>query len=643
MAPHVAWFLAFLVLYAGVALAWAAIASRKARTAEDFLLGGRALTPGAFVPVATATTLSALAFTAHAGLVSRDGLPYGRVALFLVAASLVGALIFKRQWMLGRRYGYATLGEMLADYYRGEGVRLAAAVVALALAVPFLALNLAAAGAFVGAFVGGPAGPVEAWATWLLGLFLLVVAAGGGFPAVAPVAAVQCLAIAIGIFLAGTLALDAGGGWEQLQARLAGLGATDVGTWGTTRGRGGGEYNALLAVPGTIQFTAGLGRETPAGGPWTGVMGLAYLTALVGVQFSPAFTQLALASPKAAAFARQQTWASAGVAAFLLVVFGGALGLADAGTIAPARLDGWAPLAEAYFDAGAARLFRSASPWLGGLLALAAVAAFQAVVVHAVAAGGVLARDLYRRHLNPTASDADELRASRLAVAAVVLMALALAAFARGAAVQLGGLALAVAAQMAVPLAGLCWLPWLTRAGVGWGFAAGVLGVVLTDDLGIAILDALGVQAWGRWPWTVHSAGWGLVLNVAVAIGASALTQDRTQLSHRLRFHRFLGEHAGTPPEKRGLKPLAWIAALCWLFFGVGPGAVIGNDLFRAPDAGVAAWTFGMPSLWAWQVMLWAFGVALVWFLAYRMELSTPPATKIERAPDDGPGPRPPG
>ena len=58
-------------------------------------------------------------------------------------------------------------------------------------------------------------------------------------------------------------------------------------------------------------------------------------------------------------------------------------------------------------------------------------------------------------------------------------------------------------------------------------------------------------------------------------------------------------------------------------FIGAGPGAVIGNDVFGAPDAGVQGWTFGIPSLWAWQILFWLLGVAMMWFLAYKMELST--------------------
>jgi hypothetical protein len=75
--------------------------------------------------------------------------------------------------------------------------------------------------------------------------------------------------------------------------------------------------------------------------------------------------------------------------------------------------------------------------------------------------------------------------------------------------------------------------------------------------------------------------------------------------------------------------PTAWGITLAWLFFGVGPGAVIGNWIFGAPNAGLANWTFGMPSIWAWQILFWALGVGMMWFLAYKMEMSTVPEKDI--------------
>jgi hypothetical protein len=104
---------------------------------------------------------------------------------------------------------------------------------------------------------------------------------------------VQCILLGLGIIITGIIALNFVGGWDALQLGMAKLGASDIGKWGTTKGYGGGDYNAYFAIPGVIQWTAGLGKETPVGGLWTGIMCLTYMFALMGIQSAPAFTMWA--------------------------------------------------------------------------------------------------------------------------------------------------------------------------------------------------------------------------------------------------------------------------------------------------------------------------------------------------------------
>ena len=140
---------------------------------------------------------------------------------------------------------------------------------------------------------------------------------------------------------------------------------------------------------------------------------------------------------------------------------------------------------------------------------------------------------------------------------------------------------------------------------------------------------------WGRWPLTIHSAAWGMFLNLAVTIAVSYFTQERRSWDHRLTFHRFLYDHAGLSPNKLGLVPAAWIIALLWFFFAIGPGAVIGNTIFGDPN-NPATWAiFGMPSIWAWQILWWALGVGMMWFLAYHMEMSVVPHKEVEALVED--------
>ena len=38
---------------------------------------------------------------------------------------------------------------------------------------------------------------------------------------------------------------------------------------------------------------------------------------------------------------------------------------------------------------------------------------------------------------------------------------------------------------------------------------------------------------------------------------------------------------------------------------------------------------FGMPSIWAWQILWWFLGVCMMYLLAYHMQMSTMPETDI--------------
>jgi len=49
---------------------------------------------------------------------------------------------------------------------------------------------------------------------------------------------------------------------------------------------------------------------------------------------------------------------------------------------------------------------------------------------------------------------------------------------------------------------------------------------------------------------------------------------------------------------------------------------VIGNTIFGDPLK-PATWFNGMPSIWIWQIVWWILGIFMMWFLAYKLEMST--------------------
>ena len=639
MSAKVTWLIAFVILYWIYCVYWGLRCAQMAKTATDYFVAGRRLGLWVFVLAATATSFSGWTFMGHPGLIYRDGFQYAYASFYAITIPFTGVMFLKRQWILGKRFGYVTPGEMLADYFKGDGVRILTVVIALCFSIPYLGLQLAASGKLFNVLSDGLCTVTAG--TWVLAAVVLVYVASGGLRAVAYVDTLQCVLLAFGIVAVGFIAYDLVGGWTELNKGLANVAKVKGAKWGFTQDG----YSSYLAIPGVIQFTAGLGKETPVGGLWTGVMVLTYMFALMGIHSAPAFTMWAFGNADPRPFAPQQVWASSFGIGLILFFFTAAQGMG-------AHLLGANPavnaagvnianvLPESIGKGGQGNLvpfyintIGDAAPWFVGLLAVCALAAMQSTgAAYMSTAGGMLTRDLYKKYLNPKASHATQKLFGRLGVAFIVFSALLVATYSKDALVLLGGLAVAFGFQMWVPLMSVCYFPFFTRQGVTLGMAAGIVAVMLTESIGVKLFgDAL---PWGRWPWTMHSAFWGMFFNLGTAIIVSAMTQNASDRAHRQKYHDFLAQHAGLPASKQGLKPVAWAITLAWLFFGIGPGAVIGNDIFGSPND-YSTWTFGIPSIWAWQILFWALGVGMMWFLAYKMEMSTIPDKEIVALTDD--------
>jgi len=638
------WLFIFVALYWSYCIFWGIKSAMAAKTASDYFIAGRRLSMWVFVLAATATSFSGWTFMGHPGLVYRDGFQYAYASFYTITIPFTGVLFLKRQWMLGKRFGYVTPGEMLADYFQGDAIRILVVMVALLFSIPYLGVQLGASGFLFNVLTDGLVS--VNLGMWVLSAVVFIYVASGGLRAVAYVDTLQCILLAVGIIIIGLIALNLAGGWSALNEGFAKMAANpELGKWGATEAG----HNAYFAIPGVIQWTAGLGKETPVGGLWTGIMVLTYMFALMGIQSAPAFTMWAFGNNSPKPFAPQQVWASSfgiGGILFFFTAFQGMgahlLGGNAAVTKAGIALNNAIPDLTANLQAGLVphyiNTIGDSMPWLVGLLAVCALAAMQSTgAAYMSTAGGMLTRDLYKRYLNPTASHKTQKLFGRIGVGFIVLAALVVATFSRDALVLLGGLAVAFGFQMWPSLAAVTWFPWITRQGATWGLLAGLIGVIMTEKFGASIVGLFGIDLpWGRWPLTIHSAGWGMILNLAVCIPLSAMAQkDTAARAHRMKYHNFLREHASLSADKKKLVPLAWLITLAWLFFGVGPGAVIGNTIFGAPNAGVEGWTFGIPSIWAWQILFWVLGVGMMWFLAYKMEMSTMPTKDVTALVED--------
>ena len=637
MSAKVVWLFIFVLLYWSYCIYWGIRGAMSAKTASDYFIAGRSLSLWVFVLAATATSFSGWTFMGHPGLLYRDGFQYAYASFYAITIPFTGVMFLKRQWMLGKRFGFVTPGEMLSHYFKSDIIRVLVVIVALVFSIPYLGLQLRASGFLFNVLTDGLL--TVDFGMWLLSAIVFIYVASGGLRAVAYVDTVQCVLLAAGITMIGILALTFVGGYEKLNMGIAALAEFD-------QKRTLDDYSHYIAIPGVIQFVSN--GPSAVGGAWTGIMILTYMFALMGIHSAPAFSMWAFANHSPKPFAPQQVWASSFGIGFILFVFtafqglGGHLLGADTAFAAahPEHVNNVMGAGLNNIDlmksAGkqgmlVPQLISLAPAWLGGLLAVCALAAMQSTgAAYMSTAGGMLTRDLLKHFVMPNATHSQQKLFGRIGVGIIVLAALVVATTSKDALVLLGGLAVAYGFQMWPSLMSVCWFPWLTRQGVTLGLIAGLIAVSCTETIG----QQLGITAWGRWPLTIHSAGWGIFFNLGIAVIVSAMTQNEGEMAHRMKFHNFLREHASLPASKKGLVPVAWIIVLVWFFFGIGPGAVIGNTIFGNPND-YATWTFGMPSIWAWQLLWWALGVFMMWFLAYKMEMSTVPDKEVQALYED--------
>ena len=638
MDPKIVWLFIFVILYWGYCIFWGIKGAIASKTASDYMLAGRSIPLWVFVLAATATSFSGWTFVGHPGLIFSDGFQYAYASFYTITIPFTGVMFLKRQWMLGKRFGYVTPGEMLSDYFKGDGIRVLTVIVALFFSIPYLGVQLRASGFLFNVLTDGALSVNVGM--WMLSIIVFIYVASGGLRAVAYVDTLQCVLLALGITAIGLIGLDAVGGWAELKANIITLVQND--TKITPDG-----YSHYIAIPGVIQFVAS--GPSAAGGAWTGMMVLTYMFALMGIQSAPAFSMWSFGNKNPEPFAPQQVWASSAGIGFILFFFtaiqafaahflGGDKVMLDAGVGTNAfGVETWSEKSGLFAQGNLVpemiNLMGTTTPWLVGLLAVCALAAMQSTgAAYMSTAGSMLTRDLYKHFINKEADHKTQIFFGRIGVLIIVGSALIVATTSADALVLLGGLAVAYGFQMWPSLMSVCWFPWFTRQGVTWGLFFGIIAVTLTESIGKNIFgDAL---PWGRWPWTMHSAAWGIYFNLGAAIIISALTQNDEDRSHRQTYHDFLHEHAGLSEEKRGLVPVAWIITLAWFFFGIGPGAVIGNTIFGDPNA-PDTWAFGIPSIWTWQILFWILGVGMMWFLAYKMEMSLVPKKEVEALVED--------
>ena len=642
MSEKAVWLFLFILLYAAFCFFWGVRGSRyNSENPQKYYLADRNVSSWVFFFAATAATFAGLTVISQTSLIFNDGFQYVGTAFIAITVPLGSIFFFKRQWMLSRKFGYITPGEMYYDYYKSDTLRIITVLVTFFVAIPLLAVFFGATGFLVNILSDGYIS--RDLGMWVISTIVLFYVTRGGFKSVVSVGVVQSWLYFLTVIILGLIIYFFVGNFETFGKTLSKIASTPISNWGNTQGYGGGDYNGYFALPGVIQWVAGLGKNPAVGGPWTAMMIFTFAISFMGVVLSPSFSMWSYTAKHPKVFSYYQIWGSAVVIGFLLFVFSTYQGIGATLLGASSEVNNKGLSINTILPEVSTKdhsliiyhiinLMDNSALWVTGLLAVGIIAAIQSTAAaFLMTSGSIITRDLYKTYVNKNITWTNELIAVRLITMLIFLAALYLATFAKPAMVIFSGISISIAFQFLIVLLGLVWFPWITRGAAISGIIIGIFIVILTETIGQQISGNR--LPWGRWPLTIHSGVWGLLFNVFICFSVSAfssLTKIDSDRGHRQKFHDFLNDHMGLHPSRTKLRSFAYVIALIWLFFGAGPGQVLGNSFFGSPGAGYEEWILKIPSLWGYQLIWWFFGIGLVWFLASQMDLSTLPNKPIQ-------------
>ena len=605
------WLAVFVGFYWLYCLFWGIKGAKTSKTSEDYFLAGRNIGLWVFVLAATATSFSGWTFVGHPGKIFTDGLPYAFASFYALTIPFTGVLFIRRQWILGKAFKYITPGEMYSDYYGGNAIRFLTVLVAFLFSVPYLGVQLRASGDLFNIITDGLV-PVN-FGMIALSTVVVIYVASGGLRSVAYVDSAQCILLAVGICVIGITTIYFSGGWNNFISAFHEVVNKDLVNKNNLTPSG---HSSLVAIPGSIQFVSNGSKSI--GGPWTGMMCLTYMFALMGIQASPAFSMWAFSNKNSSAFRWQQVVASSLIIGIILFTFTIIQGIGGHVLVLNDVIQN---VNDKNLVPKLINLLSSLFPWLVGLLAVCALAAMQSTGSGYMSTfSAMVIKDIYLKFLNKNASDKNQKNSGRLIVILIAIIAIFVAANTTSAIVMLGGLAVAYGFQMYPALLGICYFKWFSTRGIVFGLIAGLITVTLTDKTSIWF----GLP-WGSYPLTIHSAGWGIFVNLIVTITTSFfIKDDKKRKKIKNKRHEFLSKISVLSEKKKKFVPLAWILTMIWFLVGFGPFATIGNSFFSNPNQTITWSPFGLPSIWIWQLFFLGYGIFVMWFLAFYMELSKP-------------------
>ncbi len=602
MSP-VAWVWTLVILYWIYCIYWGIRGAMISKTASGYMVAGRALPMWVFILAATATSFSGWTFIGHPGLIWRDGLSYAFASFYVLTIPITGTFFAKRQWLLGKRYGFITPGDMYAYYYGSELMRWLVVIVAFLYSTFYSAVQLIASGNLFHVVTGKQV-PVVGGSILLAAIVVFYVAAGG-IRSIAWVDALQCILLIAGIIVLGAFVLHQAGGWAFLSERINALDA---------------KYLQIPGGPGATPETPGMMAFTSGKTIWTGTMILTYMFSLMGIQASPAFTMWSFSNKNPRPFPWQQAIASTFFVGFALFFFTAVQGMGGRVVQEIVAREAGITLSDRNLVPGLMEHYLPG--FFLAFVTVGALAAMQSTAAPYIGTGStILARDVYFRYIRPTAGHAEQIWMSRVFAVVIAAVAMVISIKSAAAMVMLGGLATAFGTLMYVSLLGVVYGWPIRGVGAVAGLLVGILVVIVTD---------VTISPWAStfgYLWTIHSAGWGLGVGLLVALVLSKVFQDSPEVRERQREIRAWLSDIDRPTEsQKAWRKAMWVIVPLWYLFAIGPFAVIGNSAFSF---------LGFPPLWSWQIVWWLLGVIMMWGLCFKAGLSFLGEAQIQRAERD--------
>jgi SSS family solute:Na+ symporter len=471
--------LGIVAAYLVVALTVGLLAYRLTGSeAEDYYLASRSMGTVVLLFTTFATLLSA--FTFFGG----PNLAYGAGPEWILVMGLMDGVLFAilwyvvgyKQWLVGKAFGYVTLGEMLGDRFGSTALRALVAGVSLFWLFPYVMLQQVGGGQ---ALVGLTDGAVPYWAgAALITVFMIVYVVVAGLRGVAWTDTLQ------GVFMLGIV-------WVAAAWVVTGVGGLSA-------------VGAQLAAEKPEFVALGGGLYSPQ---W---MISTAVTIAFGVTMFPQINQRFFVAKDDRVLKRSfALWPVLVlllfVPAFLLGSWAAGLGVAvpEGGNVVPALLNEYTPA------------------WFAALVIAGAMAAMMSSSDSMLLSGSsYLTRDLYRPLLNPTASATKEGWVARLGVVGFALASFVASLFVAGGGgggfallVSIGDTAFGGYAQFALPVMLALYWARTTRLGM----IAGVLGsqaFYLAHVFGPLPTTYLG------WDFALY----GMVLSFVLTVGVSFVT-----------------------------------------------------------------------------------------------------------------------